>query len=182
MDAIRLQNEELALDELVICAGAWSPKLARQLGIKLRILPGKGYSFQLDRKVAMPTIPAILCEGKVAVTPYDQTIRFGGTMEITHTGDHRLNPNRIRGIVDTIQQFYPETDVAMPDLSTVWHGFRPCTPSGLPYIGRSEKFNNVLIASGHAMMGLSLAPATGFLINELICGKKTSIDLSAFRF
>lgn len=180
--SIRLKNEELSLDELVICAGAWSPKLAAQLGIKLRILPGKGYSFQLDRMGAMPTIPSILCEGKVAVTPYDQTIRFGGTMEITHTGDHRLNPNRIQGIVDTIQQFYPEMDVKMPDLSKVWHGFRPCTPSGLPYIGRSEKFTNVVIASGHAMMGLSLAPATGFLVNEVISGKKPSLDLSPFRF
>lgn len=182
VSAIRLKDEELSLDELVISAGAWSPKLAAQLGIMLRILPGKGYSFLLDRNGPMPTIPSILCEGKVAVTPYDQMIRIGGTMEITHTGDHRLNPNRIQGIVDTIRQFYPEMDVAMPGLSTVWHGFRPCTPTGLPYIGRSEKFSNVVVASGHAMMGLSLAPATGFLVNELVSGKSPTLDLAAFRF
>lgn len=173
MDALKIQSiftntQELVADEFVLSAGSWSPKIAKQLGIKISVLPGKGYSFDTTMNAIQPTIPSILCEGKVAVSPIGQNVRFGGTMEITHTDDHAINGKRVQGIVDTINDFYPDLKMNQPNLDEVWHGFRPCTPTGLPIISRSEKVSNLVVATGHAMMGLSLAPVTGKKVEEII--------------
>lgn len=170
-----------ATDEVVLAAGSWSPALAKKLNISISILPGKGYSFTLNNRAHKPSIPTILCEGKVAVTPMNNDIRFGGTMEITHTADTKINQNRLQGIVNSINEFYPEMEVEMPKLEDTWFGFRPCTPSGMPIITRDNKTLNLTLATGHAMMGLSLAPATGKIITEIISGKKTSVDMTMFQ-
>ncbi|WP_374173933.1 NAD(P)/FAD-dependent oxidoreductase [Flavobacterium tructae] len=170
-----------ATDEVVLAAGSWSPSLAKKLGISVSILPGKGYSFTLKDQDHKPSIPSILCEGKVAVTPMNNDIRFGGTMEITHTGDTKINKNRLQGIINSINEFYPEMQVEMPENKDTWFGFRPCTPSGMPIITRAKKVVNLTFATGHAMMGLSLAPATGKIITEIISGKTTSVDTKMFQ-
>lgn len=168
-------------DEVVLASGSWSPELAKKLNIGLSILPGKGYSFTLKDKHHKPSIPSILCEGKVAVTPMSNDIRFGGTMEITHTQDTKINQSRLRGIVNSINEFYPDLKIAMPKEEETWFGFRPCTPSGMPVIARDRKIKNLTLATGHAMMGLSLAPATGKIITEIISGKPTSVDTKMFQ-
>lgn len=170
-----------AVDEVVLAAGSWSPLLAKKLNIGISILPGKGYSFTLKDKSQKPSIPSILCEGKVAVTPMNNDIRFGGTMEITHTGDTKINENRLRGIVTSINDFYPEMEIEMPKAEETWFGFRPCTPSGMPIITKDKKIVNLTLATGHAMMGLSLAPATGKIVTEIIAGKTTSVDTKMFQ-
>jgi D-amino-acid dehydrogenase len=108
-------------------------------------------------------------------------LRFGGTLEITHTKDTTINIKRLKGILQTINEFYPELQIEQPEIESVWYGFRPCTPSGLPLISRARNMKNLTIAAGHAMMGLSLAPATGKLVEELINGKKCSIDMGMFQ-
>ncbi|PKP28918.1 MAG: amino acid dehydrogenase [Bacteroidetes bacterium HGW-Bacteroidetes-18] len=168
-------------DEFVISAGSWSVEVAKKLGVKLHILPGKGYSFNAENLIVKPTIPTILCEGKVAVTPLGETVRFGGTLEITNNNDTQINIKRLQGIVEKVNQFYPDIKVDLPEKEKVWHGFRPCTPTGLPIIEKSKKIKNLTIATGHAMMGLSLAPASGKLVSELLMGKKTSVDITEFR-
>ncbi|NEW78837.1 MAG: FAD-dependent oxidoreductase [Gelidibacter sp.] len=168
-------------DEFVIAAGSWSVEIAQKLGVKLHILPGKGYSFNVENLLSKPTIPSILCEGKVAVTPLGNEVRFGGTLEITNNKDTKINIKRLQGIVEKVNEFYPDIKVDLPYKEKVWHGFRPCTPTGLPIIEQSKKFQNLTIATGHAMMGLSLAPASGKLVSELILGKKTSVDITEFR-
>ncbi len=173
------QGEFLA-DEVVLSAGSWSPMIARKLGIQISILPGKGYSFNLTKQEQAPTIPSILCEGKVAVTPMGDQIRFGGTLEVTHTKDHKINLKRVQGIVNTINAFYPNLQIEQPKKEEIWHGFRPCTPTGLPLISRSTKVSNFILATGHAMMGLSLAPATGKLVEELVGEKKLSVSNNLF--
>lgn len=170
-----------ATDEVILAAGSWSPSLAKILGISISILPGKGYSFTLHDEKNKPSIPAILCEGKVAVTPMNTDIRFGGTMEITHINDTKINQNRLQGIVNSINDFYPDMKVEMPKVEDTWFGFRPCTPSGMPIITRDKKIVNLTFATGHAMMGLSLAPATGKIITEIISGKPTSVDTKMFQ-
>ncbi|MDT8418639.1 MAG: FAD-dependent oxidoreductase [Lutibacter sp.] len=174
-------NGNFKADELVISAGSWSVEIAKKLGVKLHILPGKGYSFNVENLIVKPTIPAILCEGKVAVTPLGETVRFGGTLEITNNNDTQINIKRLQGIVEKVNQFYPDIKVNLPEKEKVWHGFRPCTPTGLPIIEKSKKIKNLTIATGHAMMGLSLAPASGKLVSELLMGKKTSVDITEFR-
>ena len=168
-------------DEFVIAAGSWSVEIAKKLGVKLHILPGKGYSFNVEKPLVKPTIPAILCEGKVAVTPLGEAVRFGGTLEITNNSDTKINIKRLQGIVEKVNQFYPDINVILPEKEKVWHGFRPCTPTGLPIIEKSKRIKNLTIATGHAMMGLSLAPASGKLVSELLMGKKTSVDITEFK-
>lgn len=168
-------------DEVVLATGSWSPNIAKKLNRSISILPGKGYSFTLRDASKKPSIPAILCEGKVAVTPMSNDIRFGGTMEITHTNDIKINQNRVQGIVNSINDFYPDLKIEMPKEKETWYGFRPCTPSGMPIIARDKRIKNLTLATGHAMMGLSLAPATGKIVSEIISGKNTSVNTQMFQ-
>jgi len=170
-----------ATDEVVLATGSWSPHIAKKLNVNISILPGKGYSFTLNDQSHKPSIPTILCEGKVAVTPMNNDIRFGGTMEITHTNDTKINQNRLQGIVNSINDFYPDLKIEMPKEQDTWFGFRPCTPSGIPIIARDKKLKNLTLVTGHAMMGLSLAPATGKIVEEIISGKATSVDTQMFQ-
>ncbi len=179
--AIITDQGDFTTDEVVLCSGAWSPTLAKKLGLSISILPGKGYSFTLKDKVQKPNIPSILCEGKVAVTPMANTIRFGGTMEITHTADTKINQNRLQGIVNSINAFYPNLKIEMPKIEETWYGFRPCTPSGMPIIARAKNWKNLVVATGHAMMGLSLAPATGKLVSEIITEQPLSVSNTLFQ-
>ncbi len=177
---VKTNNGIFKAEEVVLSSGAWSGELARKLGINVTMLPGKGYSFTVKNQKEKPQIPSILCEGKVAVTPFQNSIRFGGTMEITSIKDFKINEKRLEGIVERINQFYPEINVVKPEIEDVWFGFRPCSPSGLPIIKKSKNIKNLTLATGHAMMGVSLAPATGKLVSELILGKNTSINIKAF--
>ena len=176
---VRTDRGDLETDELVVATGSWSGSFIAKLGITLLMQAGKGYSFTLHEVDKNTRIPSIFLEARVAVTPLGNTLRFGGTMEITGV-DHAINMNRLKGIVEAIPQYYPDMKVEMPKKENVWHGLRPCSPDGLPYIGRSKKMKNVIIATGHSMMGLSLGPGTGKLISEIVMEEKTSISIEAF--
>lgn len=177
---VKTANETLQADEYVIASGIWSTTLAKKLKVRLPMQAGKGYSFMVqDNPEHKIKTPSILCEAKVSVTPMQGQVRFGGTMEITGY-DESINLRRVKGIAKAIPEYLPSYQVAMPDQSQVWRGLRPCSPDGLPYIGRLSKLPNVHIAAGHAMMGVSLAPATGKLIAESIGNQKFSIEVEAF--
>ncbi|MCU0419539.1 MAG: FAD-dependent oxidoreductase [Cyclobacteriaceae bacterium] len=167
------------VDSIVLAAGSWSGAVARQLHLRLPMQAGKGYGFTLPDVKENVRIPSILLEARVAVTPMGSSLRFGGTLEITGI-DHTIHLNRVRGIVQAIPRYYPEMSVSMPKKEDIWHGLRPCSPDGLPYLGRLERVPNVIVATGHAMMGLSLAPGTGKLVAELVENEKPSMNLSMF--
>lgn len=177
--AISTDHGDFEADEWVVATGSWSGMVGSKLGISIPMQAGKGYSFTLDNVAKNTRIPTIFLESRVAVTPMGTSLRFGGTMEISGV-DHSINMNRVRGIVDSIPNYYPDMKVGMPKREEVWHGLRPCSPDGLPYIGRSSRMKNLVIATGHSMMGLSLGPGTGKLVSELISGDPTSISISAF--
>lgn len=166
-------------DEVVLATGSWSGDVAARLKISLPMQAGKGYSFTLQNVEKNIRIPSIFLEARVAVTPMGTTLRFGGTMEITGV-DHTISMNRVKGIVDSVPRYYPDMKVAMPKQTEVWHGLRPCSPDGLPYIGRSGKIKNLIFATGHAMMGLSLGPGTGKIVADLITGATPEVPLTAF--
>lgn len=180
IQSVSTSRETITGDDFVIAGGSWSSELAKQLDIKLSLLAGKGYSFTLMNPTERPNVPSILCEGKVAVTPMGNDLRFGGTMEITHVGDTKINQKRVQGIVETANSFYPEMKVQFPRREDQWFGFRPCSPDGLPYIGRSTKISNAVFATGHAMMGLSLGPATGLIVSSLISENIPPVDIQQF--
>ncbi|MBA4849105.1 FAD-binding oxidoreductase [Emticicia sp. BO119] len=181
--SIRTQSgERVAVEELIIATGSWSPILAKQLNINLPLQAGKGYSITLEQRDGKKlNIPSILLEARVAITPMaDNLIRFGGTMEIGGINQD-INMNRVRGIIKAVPEFFPDYPIEVPRQEKVWSGLRPCSPDGLPYIGRTRKYKNLIIASGHAMMGLSLAPGTGKLVQEIVDDEKTSIDISLYK-
>jgi D-amino-acid dehydrogenase len=169
---------EYPTDYLTVCAGSWSGPLAKKLKVNLPLLGGKGYSFLADNKPAIRH-PAILTEGKVAVTPFGDKVRFGGTMEIT-SANKKINMQRVKGIHAAINQYYAGFDCSYPEEHKVWSGLRPCSPDGLPYIGFTERWNNVLFGTGHSMMGISLGPATGKVLTAQILNKKAQVLVDAF--
>ncbi len=166
-------------DEVVIAAGAWSPNLARKLGMSLPLQGGKGYSFITNNLTKNIKVPAIMLEARATATPMGGGLRFAGTLEVSGT-DMSVNMNRVKGIHNSITNYYPDLEVPFPKEEEVWRGLRPCSPDGLPYIGRLQQFPNVILATGHGMMGISLGPATGKLVSELVSGKKTSVGIEAF--
>ncbi|RAJ08479.1 D-amino-acid dehydrogenase [Chitinophaga skermanii] len=179
IQSVRTKKGEHTADIYVLAAGSWSPQLAKMAGVKVPLMPGKGYSVTLQQPTATLNIPAILCEARVALTPMQAQLRYGGTMELT-TINQQVNMRRVEGIVNSIQRYFPGLGITMPKQEEVWFGYRPCSPDGLPLIGYAKGCNNLVVAAGHAMMGLSLGPATGKLITELITGKQTSIATTAF--
>ena len=168
-----------AFDDIVLAAGAWSPELARKLGISLPLQGGKGYSFVAQDLPENIQVPAIMLEARATATPMGGGMRFAGTLEVAGT-DMSVNMNRVRGIHNSITQYYPDLKVPFPEEQKVWRGLRPCSPDGLPYLGRVKQFSNVILATGHGMMGVSLGPATGKLVAELVNDQKNSMELEAF--
>ncbi|MFD0793307.1 NAD(P)/FAD-dependent oxidoreductase [Mucilaginibacter litoreus] len=166
-------------DSYVLATGSWTPAIAKLAALNIPMMPGKGYSFMFGEPQHRMTTPSLLCEARVSVTPMNGHIRFGGTMEIGKI-NQQVNMNRVAGIVESIPRYFPNFKPAMPAQKDIWYGFRPCSPDGLPYIGSSDKYHNLAVATGHGMMGLSLAPATGKLIQELLSGQSTTIGIKAF--
>lgn len=174
--AVQTTRGPLEADEFVIAGGAWSTDLGRTIDLDLPMQAGKGYSLTLERPRQLPQLCSILTEARVAVTPMNGTLRFGGTMEIGGIDD-RIRPARLRGIIKSAVRYFPEFRADDFEGIAPWQGLRPCSPDGLPYVGRSRRWSNAAVATGHAMMGLSLAPVTGQLIAELLDGRPASIPL-----
>lgn len=169
---------EIEADAFVLAAGSWTPLLARMLGLRLPLQPGKGYSLTLESPRQLPKRSILLSEGRVATTPMGSSLRVGGTMELTGY-DLSINPPRIRGILRTLGQYLPAFRPEDFASVTPWCGLRPCTPDGLPYLGFPRRFENLAIAAGHAMLGISLGPVTGKIVAQLVSGEPTGIDLAA---
>ena len=165
-------------DEVVLAAGSWSPLITKKLGIQISVQAGKGYRIDVERATNI-TMPAVLIEAKVAVTPMNGFTRFAGTMEIAGI-NHKINAVRVNAIAKASEKFYSNLKITSEEKAAAKCGLRPCSPDGLPFIGKSSKCNNLTIATGHAMMGWSLGPATGKLVSEIISDKKISLDLNPF--
>jgi len=166
-------------DEIVLATGSWLPVTSRDLGIDLLLQAGKGYSMTFDAVEKNLHYPAILVDDRVAMTPMGADLRMGGTMEISGIGSPMLM-KRVQAIFKAAKNYYPDLPVTFPAQDKIWYGLRPLSPDGLPYIGRHSTYDNIVLAGGHAMLGLSLAAATGKLVEEIVGGVETSIDISAF--
>ena len=172
------EQEEFAADAFVVATGAWTPMLNLELGAKVPIQPGKGYSLTMPRPSICPTIPMIFPETRVAVTPFHAGYRIGSTMEFAGY-DTTINPGRLQLLRDGAAPYLREPE-CQPTLEQ-WYGWRPMTWDSLPIIDRSPATDNVLIAAGHNMLGLSMAPATGKLVAELLGGEKPFLDTRPYR-
>jgi D-amino-acid dehydrogenase len=164
---------DYSADQYVLAAGVWSAPIAKQVGIQLPIQPGKGYSITMERPAICPEIPCYLYERRVVATPWPSGYRLGGTMEFSGFNVN-LNPDRL-GVLRTAAAEYLREPLGQPMLEE-WSGLRPMTYDDLPVIGRSPRFRNLALATGHGMLGITTAPATGRLVAEIVCGAAPHID------
>ena len=179
---IHTTRGELRGDQIVIAAGAWTPLISKKLGIHLPVQAAKGYSLMSLRPQGSPRIPVILREAHIAMTPYKDRFRISGVLELSGL-DWSINLRRLNAIQRHARLYFPE--IKEMKLLEIWRGFRPCTPDGLPMIGRAEPFTNLWIATGHATKGMTLGPVTGKLMSDLLNGKSIgslSLDLRVHRF
>jgi D-amino-acid dehydrogenase len=169
---------DFGADEFVLAAGSWSSELARMLGCRLLLQAGKGYSFTVPNPAQLPRLPSILSEAHVAVTPMGTALRIGGTMEFAGL-DRSISERRTQAIAAAAAQYFPA--LRAQDIAQVrpWAGLRPCSPDGLPYLGRFARYSNLCVAAGHAMLGISLAPITGQLVAQVLSGEQPRIAIEA---
>lgn len=164
---------DLPADQIVVATGAWTPRLRHLLRSSLPIQPGKGYSLTMPRPAICPRLPMIFEEHRVAVTPFASGYRLGSTMEFAGY-DSSLRPERLT-LLREAAAIYLREPYAEP-VSESWYGWRPMTPDSLPFVGRAPRFDNVFVAAGHGMLGVSMSPATGRLAAELVTGETPHID------
>ena len=169
---------EMTADLFIVATGAWTPLLNHQLGCRIPIQPGKGYSLTMPRPSVCPQIPLIFPETRVAVTPFQSGYRLGSTMEFAGY-DESIRPERLQLLKDGASPISASPTASRSRRQ--WFGWRPMTYDSLPIIDRSPKYENVLVAAGHNMLGLSMAPATGKLVAEMVNGTTPHIDPKPYR-
>ncbi|MFQ5898638.1 MAG: NAD(P)/FAD-dependent oxidoreductase [Candidatus Methylomirabilia bacterium] len=169
---------EIPADLVVLAAGSWTPALARPLGIRIPLQPAKGYSCTIDRYPGSPSIPVMVHERRIAITPLDTRLRFGGTLELAGY-DLGLNETRYRAVVNAAREVL-KVSLQLKN-EEAWCGLRPLTPDGLPIIDRAPGIDGLLVATGHAMLGFTQSPITGKLVAELANGETPSVSLTPFR-
>ena len=178
--AAKTTRGDFRAEHIILASGSWSPMIAKDLRINLPIQPAKGYSITFKRPDVCPTMPFSLGEAKVGITPMGDMLRFAGTLELAGL-DFSINQRRVQAILKAVPEYFPDLNPDYLDMIEIWCGLRPCTPDGVPFLGRAPGVENVIVAAGHAMIGISLGPVTGKLVAELISDEVPSIDLSALK-
>jgi D-amino-acid dehydrogenase len=176
ISAVKTSRGDVVADQVVLATGSWSPSVAQDLGLRIPIQPAKGYSVTVPRPERCPSLPLLLMEAKVAVTPLGDRLRLAGTLELAGL-DFSINERRVEAIRRGAREYLDGLDSIGP--GQVWRGLRPCTPDGLPIIGRSRTWENLILATGHAMIGVSLGPVTGSLVAQIACGEPPELDVTA---
>ncbi len=175
---VRTSSGEFEAEHVILAAGALTPSVARDLKLNLPIQPARGYSLTMSATKQMPRHALILGERRIAVSPMDNLLRFTGRLEVGN-GSMTPDPRWIQRIENSARE-YLRIDETL-DIKETWAGLRPTTPDGVPIIGRSPNHSNLVLATGHAMLGLSLGPGTGQVVAELVNGQETAFDLSPLR-
>jgi len=173
--AAKTEKAVFDADEFVLACGSWTSKLASLLNLKIPIQGGKGYSMDVFRPTGI-SVPAILLEAKVAVTPMENFSRFAGTMEFS--GNNTIvEKQRVEALAKAVKTYYRGVEINQEEKNKATSGLRPVSPDGLPFIGKTSKYDNLTIAAGHAMMGWSLGPITGKLVTQAISKEKFAVDM-----
>lgn len=169
---------EFEAEQVILAAGAWSPIVAHDLRLNIPVQPARGYSLTASAIQQMPRQALILGDRRVAVSPFGDRLRVTGRLEV---GEYSTTPNpRWIERLENFAREYIRLDEKL-DIKETWAGLRPVTPDGMPIIGRSPLHSNLTVATGHAMLGLSLGPGTGQVVAELVNGRETAFDLNPLR-
>lgn len=176
VSGLQTSRGDISADHYVFAAGAWSSELAAGLDCEIPVEPGKGYSVTMTIPETMPTHPMLMPEKHIGVTPFDDGLRIASMMEFAGF-DSTIPPFRIQQLQDSATPFLKHP--TGPVIEDTWYGWRPMTWDSLPIIGRTARLSNALLATGHNMLGLSLAPVTGHLIADLVAERPTDLPLDA---
>ena len=175
--AVQTTRGDIAAREIVLAGGAWSSEIVRDLKVKLPMQAAKGYSVTFGRTEKCPAIPMGLLEAKVVLTPFEETFRVAGTMEFAGF-DRSYQRRRIQAVVGSMPAYFPDIDPPSMDVVEIWQGFRPCSPDGLPYLGRPKGARNLIVAAGHGMLGITQAPISGKIVSQLAAGERPSLNIA----
>lgn len=178
ISAVQTTRGEFRPRTVVLAAGADSPSLVRPFGIRLPIEAGKGYSFRVPSQHFNPSRALLLSEAKVAVSPFGDHTRFGGTLELSGL-DYTIDTARVSAVRESSNRYLSARLPAAVDEE--WSGLRPCTPDGLPIISTIPSLRNLVVASGHAMLGVSLGPVSGKLAAQLALGEQLELNVEPLR-
>jgi D-amino-acid dehydrogenase len=176
--ALETSEGELRPATAVLAAGAWTRQLARSAGVYLPLEGGKGYHVDLEASATDPRIPVWLQESWAIATPLPGRLRLAGTLELAGL-DPTIDPLRAEAVRRGGERGLRGLEGRR--VMDVWAGLRPCAPDGLPVIGTPDGTPGVVLATGHAMKGVSLAPVTARLVGDLVAGGPPSHELSPFR-
>ena len=174
--SVETEIEQFRPDDFVVASGVWTKTLLKKIGIGLSLEAGKGYRINVNEPTGI-SVPAILMEAKVAVTPMKDFTRFAGTMELSGINT-MIRKERVEAIARAAKRYYPSVEIPTNSKREAVSGMRPLSPDGLPYIGRMDQYSNLVVATGHGMMGWSLGPITGLLCQQIIDGVNPDIDLA----
>jgi D-amino-acid dehydrogenase len=175
---LKTTRGEVKAERLVVATGPWSEQLGAMLDLRIPVLGAKGYSLLLPRANPHPTRSIYLIERKVAVNPHADALRIAGTLELVRN-DFSINQRRVDVILRGTKAMLNLGDA--PVVRETWRGLRPCTPDGMPLIGRARGDGPVWLATGHQMTGLKTAPGTGVLLAQLMAGETPRFDPEPFR-
>ena len=175
---VRTSAGEFEAEQVILAAGALTPSVARDLKLNIPIQPARGYSMTMSATKTMPSHALILGERRIAVSPMDGLLRFTGRLEV---GNYSMEPNPVwLQRIENSAREYLRLDEKL-DVKETWAGLRPTTPDGMPIIGKSPNHSNLFLATGHAMLGLSLGPGTGQVVAEMLNGQEPAVSLSPMR-
>lgn len=179
VSGVRTQKgETLEADAVILATGAYSPALIRRLGLRLPVQPAKGYHRDCESAAGKPPLLSQACvlgENMVFCTPMDGFVRFAGTLEFSGL-NHEIRRPRLEQLTNASRRYLHGTEGAT--FRSEWCGLRPCLPDGLPAVGPLSRYPNLFVATGHAMLGLTLGPVTGKLMAECILDGSPSISLA----
>ena len=175
--AIVTSRGDLEVDAVVLSAGAQTGTLARMVGCRIPLTAGKGYSVTIERPARQLRQPLYLGDARVGMTPFEGALRFGGTMELSGV-NRRMDTARVRALRRAVSR-----EVNVPEAreqGRAWVGMRPMVPDTLPVIGKVPSRENVYVNTGHQMLGVTLAPVSGWALAGLVVEGRPGVGLGAF--
>jgi D-amino-acid dehydrogenase len=178
---VRLQTTEgeLGADRVILAAGASSPPLLGQLGVSVPLVPARGYSFTFASDGLRPRHALYLAEAKVGISAYADSVRVAGVFELGHASEE-LDRRRLQAMLTSVEPYFDDWRPSAETPLLEWAGLRPMTADGLPLLGRSPEMENVFVATGHGMLGVTLAPATATLLAPLVLEERSTPELAPF--
>jgi D-amino-acid dehydrogenase len=175
ISSIRTTDGDYTADTVVLAAGAWSPRVVKELGLRLPVQPAKGYSITFDSPGEPLRQPLMLAEARIGATPLGQQLRLAGTLELSGI-NLNIRGRRVDAIREALGDYLTYDDA--PREEEVWVGMRPLSPDGLPMIGRPAGPSNLVVATGHSMTGMTQGPITGLLVSQIVLGEPTALDIA----